>query len=268
MVYFFKEPDILRKRLKDNQSILFLDYDGTLTSIVERPEMAVLSLKTRQVLEKLAQNEHVHIFIVSGRSMADVKRLVAIDNIVYMGNHGLEIEGANIDFKDFCFARFREILEYLKWEITKELVFFKGAFVEDKGLGLSVHYRLLNLKDEAIFKTFLGVITQDFFSKGEIRITPGKKVFEIRAPIDWDKGKAVSWILEKEQFANKTHKILPIYIGDDTTDEDAFLAIKNIGITVCVGNSESLHAQYYLNNTDEVIQFLELLEGTHNEKDN
>jgi trehalose-phosphatase len=262
MVHLFKELDTLRKRLNDSRIMLFLDYDGTVTPIVERPELAVLSLKTRQVLQKLAQKKHVHLFIVSGRSMANVKQLAAIDNIVYMGNHGLEIEGANIGFEDFCFAQFREILEYLKWEIAKELVFFKGAFVEDKGLGLSVHYRLLNLKDEAIFKTFLGVITWEFSSKGKIRITPGKKVFEIRASIDWDKGKAVSWILEKEQSAYRGQEILPIYIGDDTTDEDAFLAIKNRGITVCVGNSESLHAQYYLNHTDEVVQFLEHLEET------
>lgn len=259
MIHFLKELDILKERLKSSQVVLFLDYDGTLTPIVERPEMAVLTIKKKELLHELAQSKHVHIFIVSGRSMADIKQLVAVDNIVYIGNHGLEIEGVNINFGNFCFARFRESLEALKLEIAKELVFFEGTFVEDKGFGLSVHYRQLDSFDEEKFKVRLDNTIKDLLLKGEIRITRGKKVLDIRSPIDWDKGKAVSWILEKEQLRYSKQEVVPIYIGDDTTDEDAFLAIKNKGISVCVGNLASAHAQYYLNNTDEVIQFLEYL---------
>ncbi len=257
MVHLLKRLDILKERLKGHQIVLFLDYDGTLTPIADRPDQAVLSLRMRHVLNGLAQNKCFHIFIVSGRSMTDIKQLVGINNIVHIGNHGFEIEGTDLDFEGFCFSRFREILEYLKWEINKELVFFKGAFVEDKGLGLSVHYRLLNLKDESIFKTFLEVITREFIARGEICITQGKKVFEIRAPLDWNKGKAVTWILEKYRISNGKQKIVPVYIGDDTTDEDAFLALKDMGITVHVGHPKHSHAQYYLNDTDEVIEFLE-----------
>jgi trehalose-phosphatase len=255
MKHLFKDLGILKKRLKGREIFLFLDYDGTLTPIVEKPELAVLSLRMKHILKGLAQNKRLHLFIVSGRSMADVKQLVGVDNIVYIGNHGLEIEGANISFDGFSFVRFREILEFLKWEITKELAFFKGALVEDKGLGLSVHYRKLNTKDESIFKTFLEVITKEFFAKNEIQVMSGKKVLEIRPPLDWNKGKAVAWILENHHSVQQKQKSLPVYIGDDTTDEDAFLVLRKRGITICVDRPQHSHARYYLNNTDEVIEF-------------
>lgn len=267
MIHLFKELDILKELLRRNQVILFLDYDGTLTPIVEKPEMAVLPSKAKKVLKELAKNKNFHVFIISGRSMIILKELVDIDNIVCIGNHGLEIEGENIDFEGFSFSRFREILDFLKWEITKELAFFQGAFVEDKGLGLSVHYRMLNLKDESIFKHLLEDITDKFCSMKEIRITSGKKVFELRPPIDWDKGKALLWILKNQHLQGSKRNVIPVYIGDDATDEDAFLAIEGMGITIHVGNEEYSCAQYYLNNTDEVVRFLEYLhKAKHDEK--
>ncbi|MDO8580477.1 MAG: trehalose-phosphatase [Candidatus Omnitrophota bacterium] len=238
---------------------MFLDYDGTLTPIVERPELAILSRETKEVLEKLIRNERFHVFVVSGRAMADVKMLVGIDNIVYIGNHGLEIEGAGIDFGEFPFARFREVLEYLKLEINKELIFFKGAFIEDKGLGLSVHYRMLNLKEESIFKIFFERITKEFSSRNEIRIVQGKKVFEIRPPIEWDKGKAVLWLLKAHEEAMNNQKAVAVYIGDDQTDEDAFKALNKIATTIHIGNPQSTAAKYFLESPQDVTKFLRCL---------
>ena len=249
----------LKDRVIDKRLMLFLDYDGTLTPIVERPELAILSGETKEVLERLAKNEYSQVFIVSGRAMADVKTLVSIDNIIYIGNHGFEIEGAGIDFGDFPFSRFREILEYLKWEINKELIFFKGAFVEDKGLGLSVHYRMLHSKDESIFKIFLERITQEFSLRNEIHILSGKKVFEIRSPIEWDKGKAVLWLLKADEEAIKNQKAVAIYIGDDQTDEDAFKALNKIATTIHVGNPQSTTAEYFLESPQDVTKILRCL---------
>jgi len=246
----------IKETFNDKDVFLFLDYDGTLTPIAERPELAILSKETKEVLEKLIKNECFHVFVVSGRAMADVKKLVNIDNIVYIGNHGFEIEGAGIDFGNFPFERFREILEYLKWEINKELIFFKGAFVEDKGLGLSVHYRMLNLKEESIFKIFLERITQEYLLKNEIYIVPGKKVFEIRPPIAWDKGRAVLWLLKAHEEAMNNQKAVVIYIGDDQTDEDAFKALSKIAVTIHVGNPQSTAAGYFLESPQEVRKFL------------
>lgn len=265
---FFDHWSGIKEIFQDKDILLFLDYDGTLTPIVERPELAILPDKTKEVLEKLVGDKRFKIFIVSGRAMADVKKLVDIDNIVYLGNHGfeIEIEGADIDFGSFPFARFREILEYLKWEINKELIFFKSAFIEDKGLGLSVHYRMLNSKDESILKIFFERITKEFTSRNEIRIIVGKKVFEIRPPIDWNKGKAVLWLLKAHEEAMKNQKVVAIYIGDDQTDEDAFEALEKIGVTIHVGKPQLTAAQYFLESPQEVLQFLERLNNLRKQK--
>ena len=253
---FFDHWSDVKKTFEDKDILLFLDYDGTLTPIVERPELAILSRETKEVLEKLIKNERFKIFIVSGRALADVKKLVGIDTIVYLGNHGFEIEGAGIDFGNFPFERFREILEYLKWEINKELISLKGAFVEDKGLGLSVHYRMLNSRNESIFEIFFDRITREFASRNEIRIVPGKKVFEIRPPIAWDKGGAILWLLKAHEEAMNNQKAVVIYIGDDQTDEDAFKALSKIAVTIHVGNPQSTAAGYFLESPQEVTKFL------------
>lgn len=249
----------IQQELEDKQILLFLDYDGTLAPIAARPQLAMLPVEIKEVLKKLIGERSYKVFIVSGRSLVDVKKLVGIKNIVYVGNHGLEIEGANIDFGSFSFARFRETLEYLKWQINKELTFFKGAFVEDKGLGLSVHYRLIKQKDESVFRVFLESIMQEFLSKNEIRIIFGKKVIEIRPPLDWDKGKSVMWLLKSYENAINKHNTLAVYIGDDQTDEDAFKALHKIGLTICVGDSPQTAAEYYLESPQEVAKFLRCL---------
>jgi len=257
---FFEHWSDIKKNFKDRDILLFLDYDGTLTPIVERPELAVLSRETKEVLRRLTENERLKVFIVSGRTMEDVKSLVGIDNITYIGNHGFEIEGAGIDFGNFPFEKFREILEYLKWEINKELIFFIGAFVEDKGLGLSVHYRTLNSKNEPIFEIFFDRITREFSSRNEIRIVSGKKVFEIRPPVEWDKGRAVLWLLKAYEEALNNQKAVAIYVGDDQTDEDAFHALEKMAITIHVGIPHFTAAKYFLETPQEVIEFLKQLE--------
>lgn len=254
---FLNQWPIIKEGFKGKDILLFLDYDGTLIPIAERPELAILSLEMKEILNKLVKSGHFQLFIVSGRALSDVKILVGIEDIMYIGNHGIEIEGAGIDFGNFPFSQFREILEYLKWEINKELIFFKGAFIEDKGLGLSVHYRMLDLNNELIFKVFLESITQEYLSRDEIRIVSGKKVFEIRTPIEWDKGKAVLWLLKAHEEALKNQKAIAIYIGDDQTDEDAFKALDKKAITIHVGIPHSTEAKYFLESPQEVAKLLQ-----------
>lgn len=242
--------------LNNKYILFFLDYDGTLTPIVDKPDLAKLAPSTKTVLEELAKIEQAQVYVVSGRSRRDVQEKVGINDIMYVGNHGLEIEHADLGFKGFSFSRFREILEYIKWEVSKELVFFKGAFIEDKGLGLSIHYRLLSPNDALILKKLCNEVVGRFHVLKEILITEGKKVIEIRPPLEWDKGKAVMWIINKQQSIKRERKIFPIYIGDDSTDEDAFLALNGKGLTVHVGSPEHTRAEYYLNTPQEVIEFL------------
>jgi trehalose-phosphatase len=84
-------------------------------------------------------------------------------------------------------------------------------------------------------------------------------VLEVRPPVDWDKGKVVMWLLARQQFASEGKQVLPVYIGDDLTDEDAFKAIKNKGITIFVGEPKVSHAQYYLKNVNEVAEFIKVI---------
>ena len=246
MKHLLKHLDEIRNR----SFLLLLDYDGTLTPIVSRPELAVLSEDMRDVLKKIA--EKYPTAIISGRAIDDVKNMVKVENIYYAGNHGFEISNdrklANPDAE-----KTRVVINEICRKMQKNLIHIKGSIVENKGVTASVHYRMVPDDDFAeLEKIFKGVIAS-YVEKGKIRITKGKKVFEIRPNVEWDKGKAVKWVI-----AVLEKKGTPVYIGDDRTDEDAFIALKNRGITVLVSEKiKKSNAEYYLRNVDEVKIFLE-----------
>lgn len=254
MKYLWEDPDVLKVIAANQKVSLFLDYDGTLTPITETPEKAQLSLTTKHELQMLSQITKYQVTIISGRALENVRHLVGIDGINYVGNHGYEIMLPGVEVGSLATHEYYELLERLKNEISQKLAEFPGAFIEDKGVTISVHYRQVSFDQAVVVEHALYRIAQGYFDRNEVQINLGKKVFEIRPPLDWNKGKAVLWILERQ-------KGFPVYIGDDTTDEDAFLAIKGMGITVYVGKKDqaSSCAQYYLNNTGEVIKFLEYL---------
>lgn len=257
MQYFLEIFDLLKNNITGKNVFLFLDYDGTLAPIADHPRQAVLSRATKSLLRMLSENPRYKVFIVSGRALQDVKAMVGLDHIGYVGNHGLEMDLPEFVFDYSGFSKSRGILEYLRGEINKELMFFKGAFVEDKGFGLSVHYRRLDPDQFEMFNLFLTEVIKPFLSRNEIHFTKGKKVFEIRLPVDWDKGKAVRWLIEKYKHYLRWQTVLPIYIGDDMTDEDAFKVLKNEAITVKVGIDEISSANYFLKKQDEVDVILE-----------
>jgi trehalose-phosphatase len=267
MKYFFDVCDALREDIAGKKLFLFLDYDGTLTPIVDRPEKAALPAVTKKLLEELTENPLCKVVIVTGRAVSDVRKLVGLENISYIGNHGFEIDALGLTFEGFNFSRTREVMDYLKWRINQELLFFKGAFIEDKGICLCVHYFQLNENQEEVFKTLLNNITIPFFLKNEIRIELDKKVFEIKPPIDWDKGKAVLWFLDQYKDLDVGNAV-PVYIGDSLTDEDAFRVLKNNGITVRVGKSERSLADCYIYRQSEVTALLrEIVSGRETETD-
>ncbi len=251
--------DEIKNRLKDKFIFLFLDYDGTLTPIVETPDKAVISQEAKELLKKLSKNHDCKIAIISGRSLNDVKNIAGIKDIIYVGNHGLEVEGPKIRFKSSVSPGLKRILRHINNELYGKLSKMRGVFIEDKGLTLSIHYRLVDRKDISLVNNIFTETTQPYILQNKIRISCGKKVYEIRPPVEWDKGKVVLWLLARQQFANGIDKVLPIYIGDDVTDEDAFKAVKNKGLTVFVGKPKKSYAQYYLKNTSEVMQFLRQL---------
>ncbi|KPK83068.1 MAG: hypothetical protein AMS25_01310 [Gemmatimonas sp. SM23_52] len=230
---------------------MFLDYDGTLTPIVSQPEEAVLADSMRDVLSELAQL--CIVAIVSGRDRADVQPLVGLDGLVYAGSHGFDIKGP--DGLRMEHTGGRECLPDLdsaERELRARIEPIPGARVERKRFAIANHYRNVADADvpkvEAAVREVLGMY-------GRLRMSAGKKVYELRPDIDWDKGRAVLWLLEALGLDGVD--VLPFYLGDDVTDEDAFRVLGERGIGVLVGTPSYLtHARYGLRDTSEVEQLL------------
>jgi trehalose 6-phosphate phosphatase len=230
--------------------LLCSDFDGTLAPIADEPSTAGLSLPIRRVLRKLAANERISVAIVSGRELADVRKLVGIPGLIYAGNHGLEISGAGFFFIEPTAASFIERLETLAADLGRGLQHIPGAIVENKGLTLSIHDRLVAEENRReVFDIVCAAVRSALLS---LKLTAGNRVHEVRPPVEWNKGIAVRWIAEKIAKPG----CLIVYIGDDVTDEDAFAALPD-GVTVKVGNQLPTAAQYKLDGPERVQQFLE-----------
>ncbi|MCU0651927.1 MAG: trehalose-phosphatase, partial [Candidatus Omnitrophica bacterium] len=247
----------VKRKLNNKHVVFFFDYDGTLTPIAQNPQQAVIPQKVKKLLRKLLQKPDCTLAIISGRALEDIKHIVGLKGIIYAGNHGLEIEGPEIKFKSQVSPRLKSVIRSIYEDMVNKLLKIKGVFIEDKGLAISVHYRLVDAKDIRGFLSKFCEITGLFTVRDKIKISEGKKVYEIRPPVAWDKGKAVLWLLAKQQFLLGKEKIFPVYMGDDVTDEDGFRALKNKGLTIFVGEPKASGAAYYVKNTEEVIQFMQ-----------
>jgi trehalose 6-phosphate phosphatase len=228
---------------------VFLDYDGTLTPIVSRPEDAWLSESMRETLRSLAAR--VPVAILSGRDLDDVRGRVHVDGIVYAGSHGFDIAGAGGLHRELG-AAYLPVLEAAERELREELDEIPGAQLERKHFSVAAHYR--NVDENDASKVALAVDAVAARHR-ELRRIDGKKVYELLPDIDWDKGKAVLWLLETLEL--ERGNALPIFIGDDRTDEDGFRALEKRGVGILV--SEQPHvtaASYWLNNPEEVEYFL------------
>ena len=228
---------------------VFLDYDGTLTPIVSRPEDAWLPESMRETLGSLAAR--VPVAILSGRDLDDVRGRVLVDGIVYAGSHGFDIAGAG-GLRRELGAAYLPVLDSAETELREALDEIQGAQLERKHFSVAAHYRNVNENDA--FRVALAVDGVAARHR-ELRRMDGKKVYELLPDIDWNKGKAVLWLLET--LGLQSRNALPIYIGDDRTDEDAFWALKSRGVGILVSEqSRPTAATYSLKNPGEVEQFL------------
>ena len=192
------------------------DIDGTLAPIVPTPDMSEISDEIRASLRRLCR-EFLLVAAISGRKTQDALGLIGLEDVVYFGNHGFEI------LRDGEVEVIPEALPYLERveeleQLAREELVPEGAFVEEKGITASVHYR--NVGKE------VGERCVEFV-KGEgerlgLRITVGRGVVEARPPIRADKGTAVSTLVE-EYRPEKA-----MFIGDDTTDLDAFRELEKL----------------------------------------
>jgi trehalose 6-phosphate phosphatase len=243
--------------------LLLFDYDGTLTPIVGRPRQALLAPAMKEKLAALARRPEVTLGVVSGRALAELKPMVGLDGLYYAGNHGLEIEGPGLSWVSPEAEAARVMMKDLVAGLAAALQETTGVIIEDKGLGVSVHYRLVATDEEAAVRQTFRRLTAPLAEAGKIKITSGKKVLEVRPPIDWHKGKAVEAIRREIMKLLKLEQVMTVYLGDDLTDEDAFRAlrdrsVKGWGVYVG-GNNPASAAGYYLDSTDEVGVLLDRL---------
>lgn len=267
MRYLFDAWDGFKDRLQGKSLYIFLDYDGTLVPIRESPdpERSLLPESVGKVLASLRAKGY-RIAIVSGRSLKDLKRMVGMSGLIYSGNHGLEMEGPKIKFENLVSLKSRRLIKKLKYLLIERLSGMKGVFLEDKGLTFSLHYRLVRDDEMPMVINAFNYAVRQYVDRGEIRVNQGKKIFEVKPSVNWDKGRMVLWLIARQGFATGRKEIFPVYIGDDTTDEDAFKALRGKGATVFVGRPKKSFAEYYVKNPSEVRGLLMRIARINKEK--
>lgn len=236
--------------------IFFLsDYDGTLAPIVDRPEDAELSDGIRKRLTQLIN--FCPVGIISGRSLEDLESKVDIENIYYSGNHGYEISGPEVSFVKNEAEQARSAVKKICDEVKRRSSSIDGVLIEDKGVTASVHYRLVNEGDVSELEEILAEEVEPYRKDDVVEVNYGKKVFEVGPGGEWDKGEAVSLLRRITGFEEEA---LPVYLGDDVTDEDVFFTLKRGGIGVLVSDEErESAADFRLNGIGEVEIFLSKL---------
>jgi len=250
--HLFGDWENIQARIEQAQNLfLFLDYDGTLTPIVSRPELALCPSEVKRHLEELRDLPRVYLAIISGRSLEDLREKVGVSGIMYVGNHGLEIESPGGRHKKLLSsARTRE-LKRISQNLQNSLKEIPGILFEEKGPILSVHYRNVPQKLLALIPQVLEQELQQWMDRW--KMASGKMVMEIQPNVDFHKGKAVKEILKTVPSLG----LLPIYLGDDQTDENAFRVLKGQGISVFVGPGKpSPEADFFLRKPEEVREFL------------
>jgi len=244
-----EDPEVRSRIAAADRLLVFLDFDGTLTPTVNDPASVRLDERTRDALTSLAEARNVHLAILSGRSMDDLRARVGIDSVIYGANHGLQINGPGIDFVDSRALSVRQDLQDLLTRIDPRVPAFRGAWVEAKELTVSVHHRSCTEDDAARLREFLLEALGPF--AGRLELTDGKKVFEILPQTFWNKGAAAHWILMRPE----NYTALVFSFGDDCTDEHLFRTLPE-AITVKIGDGRSTAARYHMDGPEQVCEFL------------
>ena len=231
---------------------LFLDYDGTLTPLVGRPEDARLDETTREVLAQGRRAPSLDVVIVSGRSLADVQTMVGVQGLTYVGNHGFEIEGPGISYRHPDTDRHVATIDRAAGDL--EALPIEGAWVERKGVTLTYHLRAVppDLRDTAERRA------EALLRKRRLRVVVGRDAVEGRPPVDWHKGHAVLYVLMRRHGVQWPARVRALYIGDDATDEDAFRSLRGMGRSICVSPVEpdATAADFRLPDSDAVVQLV------------
>jgi len=238
--------------------LLMLDFDGTISPIMPRPEQAYLPIKTQRLFEAI--NKFCLVAIVSGRPKSVIEEKIGTGKFIYVGSHGLEL---SLDKKNKLkhiskktLTALGKIEENLN-EIHRQ---YPELILEKKPYSVTFHYKLVSRGRMRIFRAILEKFIAPIYKNNLFKVFWDKETVEILPQLGENKGRAVTFV--HRYFQAKTNKkLLPIYIGDAETDEDAFEALKKNGITIRVGKSKKSSANYYIKSQKQVDEFLEWLAG-------
>ena len=240
------------------QPAVFYDFDGTLSEIVEDPDSARLVDGAADALTSLSAA--CPVAILSGRDLADVRERIGLPGLWYAGSHGFELTGPDgTHHQNPEAAASIPVLTRAAADLADQLGHIPGVVVEHKRFGVAVHYR--NAARDRVGEVAAAVRTAG--QRTALRVTTGREVIELRPNIDWDKGKTLHWVLDYISDNEGAGPLLPIYLGDDITDEDAFDAVGDDGIPILVRHSDdgdrATAARYALDDPGRVREFTERL---------
>lgn len=244
----------IRGRLGERTPALFLDYDGTLTPIVADPADATLPPETRGVLRRLS--DLCPVAVVSGRDLADVFGMVGLPDLFYAGSHGFDIRGPD-GLREERAPGYLPDLDAAAERLRNAVEGIPGARVERKRFAVAVHYRATPRDRVSGVEEAVGRVAAD---TERLRLSGGKEIFELRPAVEWDKGRALLWLMDVLELDRD--RWCPVYIGDDVTDEDAFRVVRDDGVALVVRGEEDdrpTRAHYALEDPDDVRAFLETL---------
>lgn len=238
------------------QALLALDYDGTLVPLTEDPGDAVLPEPTREVLKKLAANPKVAIAILSGRTLAEIRRLVKIPNVTYAALNGLTIlmDGEREEHDDLVHAE--RIMGRVREDLDGRLDEWRDLRIEDRGVGLALHHGRLTKKEaDAAFERVTEVLSGE-----RVQIHRGKRTIEVFPDIAWDKGVAVRRFMEHHRKGGTVP--LLVCAGDEPIDTPALRMARDMGgVAIGIGRESARHGNYVAETTNDLIRFLDLLDG-------
>lgn len=225
-------PDAVRAvDLAGKAPAVFFDFDGTLSDIVNDPGAARPVAGASEALQELAAQ--CPVAVLSGRDLADVSQRVGLPGIWYAGSHGFELTGPDgTHHQNEEAAAAIPVLEQAAAQLREQLGAIPGVVVEHKRFGVAVHYR--NAARDRVGEVAAAVRTAG--QRDALRVTTGREVIELRPNLDWDKGKTLRWVME--HLGSQAGPRLPIYLGDDITDEDAFDAVRADGIPILVRHND------------------------------
>ena len=243
--------DAIAGKAEGKRIAIFLDYDGTLSPIVETPEQAIMGAEMREAVVELA--ERAPLGIISGRDLEDVRDKVKIDGIVYAGSHGFDIAVPDgMKFENTVGEEYLPSLDSAENALSEKIGSVEGLLLERKKFAIAIHYRRVAPENIERIEAAVDETTSDH---PDLRKAYGKKIFELQPKMDWHKGKALFSLMRTLELDRED--VLPFYIGDDVTDEDAFRALKGRGVGIVVREEVyETSAAYSLKDPDEVREFL------------